>query len=349
MKPTLAFYMGYSESFNGLNYHSKNVFGSEINALKLAESLVDTYDVYIFVNIDSSDEIIYNQVHYLNLYKISDFKNLDILIIVRYINYFLYNHHYAKKTILWICDTIINPVYNGDRLPNNASHLIHNFKDKINHLVFLSDWHIQNNSQIIDLSLFNNHIIYNPIDLTYYKPNIPIIKNRFIYMSDPNRGLSILLDCLIYIQNYIPNISLIVFREQDFSDEIKKKIKLIHNHKSYTKVSQQIIANECLQAEYFFYPTNFYETFCNCAAEAQLYHTICIYNPIGGLTTTISDRGHIITHNPNSHDYIQNTSNDVIQLMNNEIKKNDYRTRGHLWAKQLSLSNTKQQWLKLFQ
>ena len=349
MKPTLAFYMGYSESFNGSNYHSKNVFGSEINALKLAESLVDTYDVYIFVNIDSSDEIIYNQVHYLNLYKISDFKNLDILIIVRYINYFLYNHHYAKKTILWICDTIINPVYNGDRLPNNASHLIHNFKDKINHLVFLSDWHIQNNSQIIDLSLFNNHIIYNPIDLTYYKPNIPIIKNRFIYMSDPNRGLSILLDCLIYIQNYIPSISLVVFREQDFSDEIKKKIKLIHNHKSYTKVSQQIIANECLQAEYFFYPTNFYETFCNCAAEAQLYHTICIYNPIGGLTTTISDRGHIITHNPNSPDYIQNTSNDVIQLMNNETKKNDYRTRGHLWAKQLSLSNTKQQWLKLFQ
>tara|TARA_Y100000741_G_scaffold363403_1_gene351575 strand:+ start:1827 stop:2876 length:1050 start_codon:yes stop_codon:yes gene_type:complete len=348
MKPILAFYMGYSESFNGSNYNSKNVFGSEINALKLAESLVDTYDVYIFVNIDSSDEIIYNQVHYLNLYKISDFKNLDILIIVRYINYFLYNHHHAQKTILWICDTIINPVYNGDRLPNNASHLIHNFKDKINHLVFLSDWHIQNNSQIIDLPLFNNHIIYNPIDLTYYKSNIPIIKNRFIYMSDPNRGLSILLDCLIYIQKHIPNISLVVFREQDFSDEIKNKIKLIHNHKSYTKVSQQIIADECLQAEYFFYPTNFYETFCNCAAEAQLYNTICIYNPIGGLTTTIADRGYIIHHDINSSDYIINTSLDVIQLMNNESKKNDYRTRGHLWAKQLSLNNIKHQWIKLF-
>ena len=56
MKPTLAFYMGYSESFNGLNYHSKNVFGSEINAIKLAESLVDFYDITIFVNIPESDE-----------------------------------------------------------------------------------------------------------------------------------------------------------------------------------------------------------------------------------------------------------------------------------------------------
>ena len=37
---------------------------------------------------------------------------------------------------------IINPVYNGDRLPNNASNLIYNFRDKINGLIFLSDWHI---------------------------------------------------------------------------------------------------------------------------------------------------------------------------------------------------------------
>ena len=123
------------------------------------------------INIDLQDEIIYNQVHYLNLYKINDYKNLDILIIVRYINYFLYNHHYAKKTFIWICDTIINPVYNGDRLHNNASHLIHNVKDKINGLIFLSDWHKYNNNHIIDLTQFQNHIIFNPIDFFYYKPN----------------------------------------------------------------------------------------------------------------------------------------------------------------------------------
>ena len=280
MKPTLAFYMGYSESFNGLNYHSKNVFGSEINAIKLAESLVDFYDVTIFVNIPESDEITFNQVHYKHLYKISDFQNLDILIIVRYINYFLYNHHHAKKTFIWVCDTIVNPVYNGDRITNNASHLIYNVKEKIDGLVFLSDWHIYNNSQIIDFSNFKTHIIFNPLDTTYYKPNIPIIKNRFIYMSDPNRGLSILLDCLIYIQQFIPDISLVVFRNHEFSIEILNKIKMLTNCKSYAKASQQIIADECLQAEYFFYPTNFYETFCNCAAEAQLYHTVCIYNSL---------------------------------------------------------------------
>ena len=54
------------------------------------------------------------------------------------------------------------------------------------------------------------NLIYNPIDLSYYKPNIQIIKNSFIYMSDPNRGLEILLDCLIlFIICYVLLFSII--------------------------------------------------------------------------------------------------------------------------------------------
>ena len=60
MKPILAFYMGYSEPFNGFNYKHKNVFGSEINTIKLAEALTHLYNLTIFVNIEETDEIIYN-------------------------------------------------------------------------------------------------------------------------------------------------------------------------------------------------------------------------------------------------------------------------------------------------
>ena len=345
-KEKLCFYMGYSESFNGHNYNTQNVFGSEINTIKLAESLTDIYDVYIFVNINDDKELIHNQVHYLNLYKISNFKNIDILIIVRYINYFLYNNHNAKKTFIWICDMIINPVYNGDRLPNNASNLIYNFKDKINGLIFLSDWHIHNNSTLIDLSLFNYKIIFNPITIKYYQDNINKITNSFVYMSDPNRGLSILLDCLIYIQQNIPNISLTVFRNHEFNNEIKTKIKKINHVTSYGKVSQELIAHECLKSEYFFYPTNFHETFCNCAAEAQLYKCVCIYNPIGGLTSTINDRGFSIPYNINDINYIENTCKDVIKLMNNPQRKNDFIKRGHEWAKTLDIEFIKNKWLE---
>ena len=348
MKPILAFYMGYSESFNGQNYNSKNVYGSEINALKLGEALSNIYNVYIFVNMDEKDELVYNNVTYLNIYKLNNFKKIDIMIVVRYINYFIYFKSVATKTYIWICDMIINPAYCGILIENTASNLISNLKSNIDGLVCLSDWHINNIKNTVDTSNLNMYLIYNPLDLSYYKPNIPIIKNRFIYTSDISRGFDILLDCLIYIQQFVPDISLVVFRNHTFTDNIKKKIKLLNNVQSFGKESQNKVAFEYLQSEYFFYPTNFYETFCNCAAEAQLYYCVCIYNNIGGLSTTINNRGLQINYKLDSKDYIEKTCNDVIELMNNTEKKIDYLYRGHNWAKSLNINNLKNKWIDLF-
>ena len=340
--------MGYSVGFNGQNYNTKNVFGSEITALKLAESLTDIYDVYIFVNIPLEDEIIYNNVHYLQLYKINDYEPFDILIILRYLNYFLYCNHNAKKTYIWITDSIINPMYNGDRLPNNGSFLINNMKNKINGLVFVSEWQAQNSSNVINLNDFNKYVIPNPLDISYYKDNIVKRPNSFIYTSDPSRGLDILLHCLIYIQKIIPTISLTVFRSNEFDDTIKTLIQKINNVTIFDKVSQQIIADKCLESEYFFYPTNVPETFCNCAAEAQLYHCVCIYNNVGGLSTTVGNRGLPIHSNINDIDYVEKTSTLIIELINNTTKKNTFIDQGHQWAKTLNIHYIKQHWLSLF-
>ena len=346
-KPLLAFYMGYSEGFNGHNYNSKKIYGSEISALKLAESLTDIYEVYIFVNINEEDELKYNSVSYLNLFKINTFPKFDIMIIVRYINYFIYFKNNAHKTFIWIHDTIINPAYNGLLIEKTASNLIYNLRNNINGLICLSDWHIQNVKNVLQTEYFPIHLIENSLDFKYYKPNIPIKKNSFIYMSNPDRGLTILLDCLLYIQNYIPDISLTVFRSHEFTNEIRDKLSKLNNTVIYDKESQEKIAEECLKAEYFFYPTNFMETFCCCAAEAQLYHCVCIYNNIGALSSTIADRGLAINYDINDIDYIEKTCNDVMELMKNEIKKKDYLVKGHFWAKQLDIQHIKNKWLEL--
>ena len=82
-----------------------------------------------------------------------------------------------------------------------------------------------------------------------------------------------------------------------FTPQIHNKIKLLHNYKAYGKESQQVIASECLQAEYFFYPTNFLMKHSVIVLMTQLYHTVCIYHPISSLITTIADRGLSINHN----------------------------------------------------
>ena len=347
-KLSLAFYMGYSESFNGKNYNSKNVFGSEINTIKLAETLTHLYNITIFVNIPESDEIIHNNISYLQLNKLNTIKYLDILVIVRYINFFIYYKNQAKKLFIWICDSIINPYYNAIRLDNNAVNLLYNLRHNINGYICLSDWHLSNLQFQIKEDISKLHIIYNPIDLSYYKPNIPIIKNRFIFVPSPDRGLDILLDCLIFMQNTIPDISLVVFRKDDFTESMRNKINKLNNVIVYGKETQDVVANEFLQAEFFFYPANLPETFCNVAVEAQLYRTICIYNYVGGLQTTISGRGFKILYDLNDPNYTIKTSKDIINLMNDTEKKNDYLIKGYEWAKNLDVNIIKDKWIELF-
>jgi len=121
------FYMGYTPSFNGQNYNLKNIYGSEITTIKLAESLVDLYNVIIFVSsLTIDEEIKFNNVQYLNRNRISEFDKIDIMIVVRYINYFIYNKNIAKKTFIWFHDVIAQPSYQGQILHNNGDRFLYN-------------------------------------------------------------------------------------------------------------------------------------------------------------------------------------------------------------------------------
>ena len=349
MKENIGFYMGYSPPFNGENYKNRKVYGSEITTIKLAESLSDLYNVFIFIaNLNNNEEIIYNNVNYVNKNKLVDFELLDIMIVVRYINYFIDFKNYATKTYIWLHDVTVQPSYKGIIFNNNGDELLYNLRDNYNKLIVLSDYHFNNNFEYVKLPRDKYIIIPNMIDFSYYNINIKTIKNKFIYTSDVARGLDLLLDCLIYIQNFIPDIILSVFRSHEFTTNITNKLKLLNNVKVFGKESQQVVANEYLSSEYFFYPTNFVETFCNCAAEAQLYHCVCIYNAIGSLSTTIGDRGLAINYNINNNDYIEKTCRQVMELMNNKPQKIDYIVRGHKYAKTLNITNIKKNWIDLF-
>ena len=50
------------------------------------------------------------------------------------------------------------------------------------------------------------------------------------------------------MQNIIPDISLVVFRKDDFTESMRNKINKLNNVIVYGKENQQIVANEFLQA-----------------------------------------------------------------------------------------------------
>jgi len=83
-------------------------------------------------------------------------------------------------------------------------------------------------------------------------------------------------------------------------------------------------------------------------AEAQLYNCVCIYNNVGGLGTTVADRGLLIDYDINNKDYVEKVSEKIIDLMKNDEKKKEFLKNGHNWAKKLDVNNIKNYWLELF-
>lgn len=97
-----------------------------------------------------------------------------------------------------------------------------------------------------------------------------------------------------------------------------------------------------LKSRIFLYPTTFLETFCCCAAEAQLYKTICIYNKIGSLNDIIDDRGLILSNN-----FHQNI-NSILNLISNDKLKQIYILKSYKWAKNLTKSDyIRNEWIKV--
>ena len=91
------------------------------------------------------------------------------------------------------------------------------------------------------------------------------------------------------------------------------------------------------------------ETFCCCAAEAQLYKCVCIYNNIGSLNDVIGNRGLSLEYDTNNYsNYLINSSDLIFKLMDNETKKKDFIERGHEYAKTLASCKVKDKWLDLF-
>ena len=166
-------------------------------------------------------------------------KEIDIMIIVRYINYFIYFKKIARKTFIWLHDVTVQPAYDGKLLHSNGDNFLYNLQDSYNKLIVLSDYHFKNNYEYIGVPENKYSIIPNIIDMSYYKLNIQVIK-IVLFICLICLGFSILLDCLIYIQKYIPDISLTVFRSREFTDEIREKISKLNNTVIYGELQEKL-------------------------------------------------------------------------------------------------------------
>jgi glycosyltransferase involved in cell wall biosynthesis/GR25 family glycosyltransferase involved in LPS biosynthesis len=282
MKLNVLFHVGYYD--NLFSPIDRELGGTEQVLLNTVKYLAREFNVYVTGDVA---EMSVDGVEYINrelLWKTS--RKYDIVIGVGYIHFLLdlENKVDYNKTYLWLHNTEYYPYYNGETLPNEGKDLL----SKLSGIICVSEWHKKNTSEKYNYPLDKIKVIYNSVDITNFDDEEKV-KDSFIYSSHPERGLDTLLELWYYIKDIKPNATLKVFCPKyglDVFNQIYTKLNLKDVH-FIGNVDAKTLRREYSRAEYWFYPTQYEETFCITAVEAQLAGCKIITSPIGALPEII--------------------------------------------------------------
>jgi glycosyltransferase involved in cell wall biosynthesis len=336
MKKNLCIFIGYTSLLK------ENCYGTEISILKLAYQLSKVYNIYI-VTLSIDETVITDNFIYINYKNL--FIKVDILIISRYINYFLYCFFQpCTKIYLWVHDVTVLSYYKNFTMDNNGKELLHNFLDKIDKIILLSEWHksfFQSYYQIPDNKIV---IIGNGITINDFIPITEKQKNRFIWTSCLTRGIERCIEIIQTIHDVFPDTELHIFRNYENYGNFVESIKDLTYIHFHGNVNNKQIIEEFKKSDYWFYPTTFNETYCISALESQMSGCIAISTDVASLNTTVGDHGLLIKNTLSNKEI----ADEVISLMNNDDLKNKLRNKGQEWAKKQDWSIISKKWIKLF-
>jgi glycosyltransferase involved in cell wall biosynthesis len=327
-KTDLVFYIIGGRPFHDKTLETEGIGGSESALIYVSRELAALgYRIKVFTNCDNPG--IYNNIAYFDLvdfYLYCHFNTLPILIAVRSVKPFELQIN-AKVKILWIHD---NP--NVKLSPEILCQI-----DKI---VSVSQFQQQQWSEEFHIPPEKFCILHNGIDSSLFNEYNPIRPGKkLIYTSQPQRGLPLLLELFLKIQQNCPDAELHIFAysSQSTTDQLQSQYKNqshIHFHGS---VSKQVLANELKSARLFVYPTSFLESFCMAAVEAQAAGVPVVSSAIGALTETIESgkTGILINSDPHSLTYQKIFMENVTDFLKNDDKWISYSLASYQRSRQL--------------
>lgn len=309
--------------------------GSEYMAVRLAEFFVNRGKrVYIFCVCDGLEGEV-NGVYYLPVQQYYRFLRntwVDLLIVSRDSGKLSYLPN-IRNVFLWIHDT--EPI--GDEFQTSPT-----FRAAVV-LTESHKKHIMRTFQLNDklLQIIPNAI--QPLSPQREKKSL-----QFIYASSPDRGLDFLLPVFRVICKKYPAARLLIFANKSLvSAQALQQIDEDPDHITLSpRVSREVLHGHYAESDYWLYPTDFVETYCITAAEAQYYRCVCIYSAVGALIDTVGARGVMLKKRVSDPEYDQEIVQKIDFLEQNPNMKEVYRHRGHDWAKEQMIENIGMQWQK---
>jgi hypothetical protein len=269
------------------------ISGSEYMAINLAEEFHKKgYRVFIIgsfeekiLNIDY--QCVHKGVEYIDYKYFSEFAlkyEIDILIISRYTSNLVYYDN-IKSVYLWVHDVL--PI-------TDEANCFQIHKEKFKNIIAISNW--QKKNIVSKLNIPEERIIVsrNAIHQKRFKEinKIEKIPFRFIYTSDPSRGLTNLINLIPQIKERYPETTLQIFvKKENIEYETLRKIEQLDYVFINGRVSQEQLAIEFLKSDIFFYPTDFKETYCITVLEAMCSKCLVVTVKLAALTEIVEGKG----------------------------------------------------------
>ena len=346
-KPILCYYVGYSEPFNGKNIENRNVWGSELSAVKVCEGLSKWYECHIFCVCKPEEQLIHNDVYYHHISLYNNFQKefeVEILLVSRFVHFFLENTILAKKTYFLLHDARVHNFWLSEQIPDYGNALFKNILHNIKKIICVSNWQRENYSRFSGLNTNLMHVIpngYNPKN--FENKNYIKKKNRFIYSSDPQRGLLPLCEIFPKIREKIPDATLDIYYSRIKNSKIMDIINKYDYINFHGKLTNKDLSIELMKSDVWFYP-NFYshETFCMSALEALAAGTLVITRNFSGIKDTVGKGGILI--NGKGEEFMNIALKKIIEILNNNKLKKEYQDKAKNQAKKYKWSNIINEW-----
>ena len=145
------------------------------------------------------------------------------------------------------------------------------------------------------------------------------------------------------IKSKFPATTLHVFSNVQNYPQLKTQMEKSDYIFLHGRVSQAEIAYELSISDIWLYPTDFKETYCIAALEAQAAGCLCITMNLGSLKEVISNRGILIDGEIDNEE----TQNEIISQLNileNQQEKNELTAKAREWGLRQDFKHVVKDW-----
>ena len=353
-KPLLVFMAdGGFNKWTGRDILDKGMGGSETFTIEISKHIEKMGNFHVIVFCVCKEDDIYEGVEYKNLSEFTSFiyqNEVHTCVIGRYSEYLPLVIKSNVENIHMIAHDLD---FTGNVIPRH---------EKLKTIFCLSDWHTEHFSTMYPSLKYITKTFGYGIDSIDLKDK-DIDKLVFIYSSFPIRGLLPLLQMWPQIVNRYPNVLLHIHCDIDGwwsnkhrPDEMQKIKSLLKEYLEDSNMkntlvyhgwtSKKDLQNSWKDADIWFYPCTFKETFCHTALEAAISKTFIITTELAGLKNTVDDRGVLL----NGDFYDTTFQNIAVQILFEYIDNKKLRDKmienNYDWVMNMSWENRAKEFMK---